>query len=33
MDHQLAQLNENIRETNMVNNSLDGDLKLAFRNK
>lgn len=33
MDHQLAQLNENIRETNLVNNNLDGDLKLAFRNK
>jgi len=33
MDHQLAQLNENIRETNMVNNNLDGDLKLGFRNK
>lgn len=33
MDHELAKLNEQIRETNMINNNLDGDLKLAFRNK
>lgn len=33
MDHDLARLNEQIRETTVVNNNLDSELKMAFRNK
>jgi len=33
MDHELAQLNEQIRETSAVNNNKDGDLKMMLRNK
>jgi hypothetical protein len=33
MDHELAKLNDQIRETNLINNNLDSDLKMAFRNK
>jgi len=32
-DHDLARLNEQINETNVINNNLDGELKMAFRNK
>lgn len=33
LDHDLARLNEQINETNVINNNLDGELKMAFRNK